>query len=85
MIVCHTIHVNSSVAVLLLSAQITRNEKEREDDKGDTYRRLALWYEWIDAVVLLGGDSLQEASSVCCSSIFRKHLLVILFANQLMQ
>lgn len=54
MIACHTIDVSSNAAVLLLSAQITRNEKEGGDDKGDMYRRLALWYEWIDAVVLLG-------------------------------
>lgn len=45
MIVCHTIHVNSNAAVLLLPAQITRNEKERGNDKGDMYQRSALWYE----------------------------------------
>lgn len=49
--------MSSSAAVLLLFAQITRNEKEREDDKGDMYRRLALWYEQIYAVALWGGGA----------------------------
>lgn len=45
MVACHTIHVNSNAAVLLLSVQITRNEKERGNDKGDMYWGLVLWYE----------------------------------------
>lgn len=45
MIVCGMIHMNSNAAVLLLSAQIARNERERGGDRGDMNLRGELWPE----------------------------------------
>lgn len=45
MMVCGTVHMKSNAAVLLLPAQITRNERERGGDRGDMDQRGALWYE----------------------------------------
>lgn len=42
MIVFGMIHMNSSAAVLLLSAQITRNERERGGDGGNMKRNIVV-------------------------------------------
>lgn len=51
--VCGTVHMNSNAAVLLLPAQITRNERERGGGRGiwigEGYcgmNKLTLWFYW---------------------------------------